>query len=236
MKANIRSICGATLMLAIIPMLAGLLACIPEHVPLGNPDKARINPDMSGIWYAGNSDELIGAVVVLQPWDKRTWLVTNVIVELQQEDTAGSADIGTYDGLVEWISTRLGKDHDAALGALTFKGWTWKLGGELFFIWEVRGVLNDASKGGDDILKPWFAWDYRIVNLSGDTLEMGQINAESPLLEGVAKTRRDWERVVRKHANNAALYAERTAVFRRVDPEHEDLFAGLVNEIFLGDL
>jgi hypothetical protein len=236
MKANIRSICGATLMLVIIPMIAGLLACIPGHVPLGDPGKARINPEMSGIWYAGNSDEWIGVVVVLQPWDKRTWLITNVIVELHEEEIAEAADVGSYDGLVAWIRTRLGKDHDAALGAMTFKGWIWKLGGELFFVWESRGVLNGERKGGEGILEPWFAWDFRIVSFSGDTLELNLINDQSPLFEGVARTRRDWERVVRKHADNPELYEERAASYRRVDPEHEDLFADLVNEILLGDL
>ena len=41
MKARTRSISGALMMLVIVPLFAGLLACMPEYVPLGNPERAR---------------------------------------------------------------------------------------------------------------------------------------------------------------------------------------------------
>ncbi len=82
MRPNFRSISGAALMLVILPIFAGLLACMPEYVPLGNPERARIDENMSGLWFVESDEDLVGTFVFLEPWDKRTWLVTNVVVEV----------------------------------------------------------------------------------------------------------------------------------------------------------
>ena len=55
MRPNIRTVSGAILMLAIIPIFAGLLACMP--VPIGNPEKSRIDPEISGVWLAAADAE-----------------------------------------------------------------------------------------------------------------------------------------------------------------------------------
>ena len=55
MSAKLRSISGALLMLVIIPILAGLLACMP--VPIGNPERSRIDPAITGVWAFMEEDE-----------------------------------------------------------------------------------------------------------------------------------------------------------------------------------
>ena len=78
MRPYVRSATGVLLMLGIIPVFAGLLACMP--VPVGDPEKSRIDPELSGVWAVsgeGNS----GPVYFLRPYDKRTWLIWATEVE-----------------------------------------------------------------------------------------------------------------------------------------------------------
>jgi hypothetical protein len=56
-----------------LPTLIGLLACIPAlPVPIGDPNKSRIDPALTGVWF----DVYKEHVWVIQPYDRRTYLVT----------------------------------------------------------------------------------------------------------------------------------------------------------------
>ncbi len=231
MRPRTRSIGGAALMLAIIPIFAGLLACIPEHVPIGNPERARIDPQMSGYWYAGNPDEFMGAVIALQPWDKRTWLAINVIMEVDEEGIGGF-DISTYDGMVALLESEDVDEDDMQIGALIFKSWLSKFDGQRMMTWELR-AFPDFDDGS---LEPWVWWDFRVTEATGTTLGLQMVDADSEFLEEVPKTQRDWERVMRKHAKDDALYTEEPVVYQRVDPEHEEIFGALVGAAIVGDL
>ncbi|MBT8107864.1 MAG: hypothetical protein KJP17_06490 [Gammaproteobacteria bacterium] len=231
MKANIRSICGATLMLVIIPILAGLLACIPVHVPLGNPERARVDPQMSGYWYAGNPDEFMGAVLVMQPWDKRTWLVINVLVEIDEEDISGF-DISTYDGMVALLESGDADADDLQIGAVVSKGWLSKFDGQRLMTLEIRSLPNES----DGSLEPWAWWDYRVVEVTDTSLALQMVDDESEFLENVPGTQRDWEKIMRKHAKDDALYYDVALVYQRVDLEHEKIFGDLVATAFTGEL
>ena len=127
MKSNFRSISGAALMLVIIPIFAGLLACMPEYVPLGNPERARIDEAMSGMWYSDGESELFGHVVFLQPWDKRTWLVTNVMIGeadgAELGEYATEFDASTYEGFIDYFGHPNLDEDDLVFGALQYKGW-----------------------------------------------------------------------------------------------------------------
>ncbi len=234
MRPNIRSISGALLMLVIIPIFAGLLACMPEHIPLGNPERARINPEMSGIWFTADSDELLGQVVVLQAWDKRTWLVVNVLIEEPVDDEA--YDLSTYDGLVRWLDDGHARDDETPLATLLYKGWLTKIGGATFLTWEIRGLLNEDRGDDAGLLDPWFWWDFRVTEFGGNTLVLHLIDDEFPPLKEAPRTPRGWEKVIRKHARNEALYLENAARFRRVDSGHEELFGDLVGQALVGEL
>ena len=47
MKARTRSISGALMMLVIIPISAGLVACLPAYVPPGDPGHEQISGSSS---------------------------------------------------------------------------------------------------------------------------------------------------------------------------------------------
>ena len=65
MTKNTRSLCGAILMLMIIPIFAGLLACMP--VPIGNPERSRIDPDLNGPWAMEDGGDV--NLYLYQPYD-----------------------------------------------------------------------------------------------------------------------------------------------------------------------
>ena len=106
MRSATRSTTGAVLMLAIAPFVVVLLACMP--VPIGNPERSRVDPAISGVWLAtSDGDEVLYA---FEPWDKRTWIVTGVSVEEGDEDVP----------------------------IVVYKVWRSKHGGERFMTWEPR--------------------------------------------------------------------------------------------------
>ena len=63
-----RSLSGLFLALILVPVLAGLLACLP--VPIGDPERSRIDTSLNGLWLWGDG------VMLFEPYDKRTWLLS----------------------------------------------------------------------------------------------------------------------------------------------------------------
>lgn len=235
MKASTRSISGAVIMLLIIPLFAGLLACMPEYVPLGNPERARIDADMTGLWYAPGEDELIGNVIFFQPWDKRTWLSVNVGVELLEDldpevfDPA-EFDMSTYSGFVKVMEESNLDAESFEITVVVYKSWLVKLGGETFFTWELRGLpipedLDDEERSLED---PWYWLDFRIDQKSRDRFAMRLIDPDFPPLKEAPHTKKGWEKVVRKHVDDESMYMEEPTVLMRVDAEDEELLSELV--------
>ena len=97
MKPTTRSISGAVLMLAIIPAIIGILACMP--VPIGNPERSRIDPEISGVWVWLDSDD--DAFYAFEPYDKRTWLLTGIPIEEGKDADFSDYDLDEYDDLVQ---------------------------------------------------------------------------------------------------------------------------------------
>ena len=233
MRPNFRSISGAALMLVIIPIFAGLLACMPEYVPLGNPERARIDEGMSGMWFVtGNNDRyLIGSFIFLEPWDKRTWLVTNVVIEESSSaDLDDEPDLSTYEGFVDFLEHPEIDNKDLEIGMLQYKGWLVKLGGEIFMTWELRSLVDNPEQ----LLEPWFWYDMRVTESTPDRLVLHLIDTEFPPLKEAPATRRGWEKVVRKYAEDDALYDEEAGVLQRVKEDDIETFVELLNMALLG--
>ena len=88
MTPKIRSFSGAALMLVIIPIIAGLLACMP--VPIGDPERSRVDPELNGVWaLTEDSDDSV--YYLFRPYDKRTWLVITV-----EDSRSDSPEIGVH--------------------------------------------------------------------------------------------------------------------------------------------
>jgi hypothetical protein len=175
---------------------------------------------------------------MLQPWDKRTWLIVNVILEEAddfdlEEMGVSDVDISTYDGFLKLLKTE-GVDEDSfKIDAIVYKGWLVKLGGERFFTWELRGVPNDETE--PVTLEPGLWYDFRVDLVEDDRITMRLIDPTFEPLDGAPKTRRAWEKVIRKHVDDEALYGDETIEFRRLQEEDLELVTMLFFEAFIDE-
>lgn len=232
MNARTRSISGALMMLVIIPIFAGLLACMPEYVPLGNPERSRVDPEMTGIWWVDSSEHLVGPIIVLQPWDKRTWLVVSIGFEDSYHGEFAEDEMSEYEEFLAMLDHPEFDEEDLEVALFVYKGWIAKLGGETFFTWEMRGLPDDEEAA----LEPWWWYDFRVDRRSNDRIEMRLIDPGFPALEEAPETKRAWEKVVRKHVDNEALYLPDSLVLSRVKEEHKMSFIEVIGAAMIGEL
>ena len=220
MKPNTRSASGAVLMLILIPVIVGLLACMP--VPIGDPERSRIDPKISDVWAI--MDEGDDGFIVFEPYDKRTWLVTFVPIEEGDEADLGDFDLESYSDLAEFIDKEpvVGSNGVTAGKTSSFKAWQTKLGGKWFMTLEPKMVIDNGS------FSPEAWWVYRIDRPDENTVDL--ILLDDDLFRGAEKTRRAYERVIRKNAKNEELYSDEPMRMVRVKPEHRDFFKSLVSE------
>lgn len=88
MNARQRSLSGLILAIILVPILAGLLACIDlMPVPLGNPEESRVDPWFDGLWLLDEGE----AVWVFQPYDEHTWLLTIYAIDDTECEQAAAA-------------------------------------------------------------------------------------------------------------------------------------------------
>lgn len=220
MKSTTRSASGALLMLAIIPGIVGLLACMP--VPIGDPERSRIDPEISGVWLFPSDDE--PAFYAFEPYDKRTWLLTIVPIgqgkEANLDDYKLSKQVD-FDRLIE--NESVGKDGAAATSVSLYKVWRTKLGGEWFMTLEPKADFEN------EFFSPevWFV--FRIGWPDENELALRMVGGD--LFKDVEETRRAFERVIIKNAGNEELYDKETMRLVRLKPEHIDFFRGLAGEV-----
>jgi len=82
-----RSRGGLVISILILPILLGVMGCFTLPVPIGNPEKSRIDPALTGAWIA-EVDYGDAWVLVFEPFDKRTWLLTWLFLEEVPEEAA----------------------------------------------------------------------------------------------------------------------------------------------------
>ena len=162
------------------------MACLELKVPVGNPERSRIDPAYTGMWAAEDDGDF--ALLLVEPWDKHTWLLT------------WAAVICTDKPCIEG-------DIPAAFAANEFsiedtwvnKAWVTKLGGEQFMTWEEK-LLGDENSAQ----RPTAWWVFH-SSIEGDELVLRFINPHFESLNEVETTRAA-ERILRKNARNPALY------------------------------
>jgi hypothetical protein len=233
MTPKSRTLCGAALALVLIPIFAGLLACMP--VPIGDPERSRIDPELTGVWAVLTPGSTVDEAIfyILEPYDKRTWLVTGGALASQEDSDLPNYDLTSYDGFIELASNELDDESPIYLEEIVvYKTWLKKLGGEVFMTWEPRIALD----GG--IAKPDVWLVYKITKDGPDRLKMQMIDGESDLFDDVDKTRRAYEKVIRKNADNPELYgyseeesSEAFVTFARVQESEMNFFEGLLETI-----
>jgi len=253
MKPRSRSLAGAAIAIFALPVFIGLTACLPTFpVPVGNPEKSSIDPNVSGIWLLADEESFW----MFEPYDKRTWLLT--AFEISEDlDSCEHADDTQNAGAAEESETAVGDDPEvevakvsyyeeimarlALLGSDCFeverqpgaiKVWRTRFRGEWFMTWETRGVF-DAERGFDP--DEWIVW--HIDTSAVDELRLGMIDTDNEIWDQIEEiaaedlTRQDVEKVFRKHADEEGFYSDDDAlIFYRVRPEHAALIADFVRE------
>ena len=229
MNAKSRSLSGAVLMLLIIPIFAGLLACMP--VPIGDPERSKIDPELTGIWVTLKDSESLEepGFYVFEPYDKRTWLVSGAGLVAGDNPDLPDFDLTAYKGWVELAAADpVVEGYVSIDDMVVYKAWVKKLGGEVFMTWEPKMLLDEG------IAEPEAWFTFHVVKKGRDRIELRYVDGNSDLFDDVDETRRAYERVISKNANNPELYAEEgdaDVVLVRVQETELELFEELLNII-----
>lgn len=209
-------------MLVILPVFAGLLACMPEMAPIGNPERARIDPEITGVWVY--SEEDVGSIVFyLEPYDKRTWLLYGVEVENDDESADEPNSFDSYDRLIA------GLDAGAAYADTLsiHKAWTAKVGRERFLVWDIKAALRDEGEWGIN-----YAYNWRMTRPDPNRIDLQFINTSHETFADVDHMdRKAVERVIKRHSNAEDFFDEELITLLRADAAHLPLLAELLGEV-----
>lgn len=222
--------------------IVSLMACLP--VPIGDPEKSQIDSELSGMWLMlGDDDDSF--VTLFEPYDKRTWLISQFPISVDEESCDWDDDVSVegededevdYDFMVRFIEAH-GADCFGADGVAHYKAWRTKLGRKWFMTWEPKGRYDEDFGFATEL---WLAW--RIDKAGSDHFSLTMIDADydgfdeledyqeiadlDPPYDSrkLKSARRAIERVIRKNTDDEGLYIDGATELSRVRPEHFDLF------------
>ena len=244
MKPIHRSLSGLALAVLAAPILMSLLACLP--VPIGDPEKSRIDPELNGMWIMMGDDI---AVVLFEPYDKRTWLLTMAGLSIDSdqcpdEEESEDQNAVDYDTLVQ-RAEKDGADCLTADGEVSlFKAWRTELARQWFMTWEQKGYLDDDYGFASE-----YWWGFRLDKINANEFSLRFIDGghdafdDLQALEKIEDAkppydsrdlkagRREVERAIRKHVDDEALYDDDAMIFYRVLPEHQVLFGSIIDDV-----
>ena len=231
MRPLLRRLAGLGLAMLMIPVFIGLLACMP--VPIGDPEKSRIDAAMTGAWLGIIDGEDV-MLTIFTPYDKRTWLVR--YFELHGDFDDPVLELDRYKALA---GVNSGKGVSLEM---TYKAWRTKLGGEWFLVWEPTcdesscDQLPDKVDGSVD--EPyWHAW--KMEWLDDDRLRFYMVDIDSKPFEEIDEFDRDFdpwdkalrrkvERVIRRNIDNPEIYEyvdddDAWVMFRLTQSEYDEI-------------
>ena len=157
-----RSLGGLLMFLIMAPFLVCVLACL--KAPIGDPETSKVDSKLSGVWLGEIEDDL--TLLVLQPFDKRTYLIgwfgpdsdedtdegenpSEIEPPLEDADEGENPEIESSlkDGANEDdTKPKVGEtklDQINLKKVYIFKGWLTTIGGQQFMCWEPKFTLNE---------------------------------------------------------------------------------------------
>ena len=227
-----RRLGGVGLALIMIPAFIGLLACMP--VPIGDPERSKIDPDMSGAWLGVVDDE--PNLFLYEPYDKRTWLLRHYELPGSYEKSAIAL---SHEEAIAGVDS---EDSDYETFAL-YKVWRTKLGKQWFETWEpwcdldaCIGLPDDLHGESEEMF--WYVW--RIEKLDADRIRMYMVNSDYEGFEDIEgfdlededrnrkKPRRAAEKVMKRNIDDPDLYEyyeddDSFVMFRMTVEDYDDL-------------
>jgi len=170
------------------PFLLALMACL--KVPVGDPEKSRIDPALSGVWRVEHNGRSSDSLWIIEPWDARTWIVT--MIDAKEDESSDEAAATTPRDVLTLLESNGLKNIDA------YKAWLATLGGVRFLVLEPKRPLHDLTGEKPEF---WFA-----LKVQRPTAErVGLLLAIGENIDE-AKTTAKAEAILRKHARDPALY------------------------------
>jgi hypothetical protein len=191
-----RSRAGLLLALALLPLLIGVWACFP--VPVGDPEKSRIGPSMSGLWLGEE------ALMVLDPYDKRTWLISYFNFSTTPDSDSKASDESAGDSSAEGFSNieLLRKNRLEIESVGIYKGWLTKIKSERFITWESKTLTNTLP---DMVPEAW--WVFRVRQGSDGIMRFDLIDPDHEEFDDF-KTRSQAEKFIRRHMNDPEFFID----------------------------
>jgi len=222
-KPGYRSLNGFVAALAILPALLGVLACLKTSV--GDPERSRIDPRLTGIWISGDP-QLPDARVslwVLEPYDARTWLISMLEFKRAVASPAAGEGSAAQSGKSAEPAPAAGGPEEIvvvqppqqgcgvmpALAALNeshpntalvgiFKAWLTTLGGQRFLVLEPKG--RTSSRDG---FRPEYWFPMR-VQLNEGRLLLSLVHSAGDL--DTTTSRAKAEQIISRHASEPTFY------------------------------
>ena len=197
-----RSGAGLLLALILLPLLLGVLACLP--VPVGDPEKSHVDPAMSGVWSVSDSDGGY-MIMVLDPYDKRTWLMSLIGLSTGPDVEADEPVQPGADGSATAMPPRLqfnaaNADRFTVKTMGLYKCWLTSIRGETFMTWESK-TLSDTLPAM--IPEAWLV--YRVRKSGADTFYLDSFDYSVEGLDEV-KTRKEAEKIIRRHVGDPGFF------------------------------
>jgi hypothetical protein len=223
MRSRLRSLTGLLIAAGLVPVLAGVLACLP--VPIGDPERSQIDPRLTGLWASWEDG---WEFMLLEPYDARTWLFTQVGIVL---DRGGSCDAlgypDDYEAMIERLEANGACVSTDEVGI--YKAWRSQQGGRWFLTLEPKGLINTEEEAAS-LFDPLVWLVQRIDLQDAEHLTLRLIDEEFDGFDGIPETREAYEEVIGRHAADDDLYGE---VWRwvRVRDEHAGHFSALLRRV-----
>jgi hypothetical protein len=183
-----RTITGLVIFAGVAVFLLGLMACL--KVPVGDPEKSRIDPALNGVWRIEHNGEISDQLWIIEPWDARTWIVTTF--DARDDDLTDEAVATTPSDVLTLLESAGLEGIDA------YKAWLATFSGVRFLVLEPKRPLHELT--GE---KPEFWYAFKVQRTTAERVELQLVIGKHV---GQAKTTAKAESIIRKHARDPALY------------------------------
>ena len=210
--------------------------------PSGNDNGGALAFGPDGMLYAAvgvMEDDSSAVLCVFRPYGKRTWLVISVGVEKGRAAEFEEREITAAGDLLAVLQKHdVGQEGIVGDAPAVYKAWLTRLGGKRFMTWEPVGDVEHTKYFLPDA---WFV--FGVMGQSEGGISLAMLDPEYEEFEGLVeevrgeadggevdvwKARKRWERVIRKHADDPALYSNDVFRFGRLPDELESKAARLV--------
>jgi len=201
-SSRARTVAGLVMFAGLGLFLLALMACL--QVPVGNPEKSRVDPALSGVWRVRQEGKSSESLWIIEPWDARTWILTTL--DAEDDDSADEAAATTPADVLTQLESRGLESIDA------YKAWLATFSGVRFLVLEPKQALRDLA--GE---KPEFWVVFKVQQPTADRVELLLVAGEQIVN---AETTAEAERILRKQARDPALYADSYTLLRVPEAEY----------------